>query len=56
MTKATVFSNVVKPFDDSGFSKSYNFSNNKNDSVYGPIQSIDRNNFSLVWQDSNFKT
>ena len=51
-----VFSKVVNPGDDSKFSKQYNLSNNKNDSVYGQIQSVDENNFSLVWQDSNFKT
>lgn len=51
-----VFSEVVNQSDDSGFSKLYNLSNNKNDSVYGQIQSIDKNNLSLVWQDSNFKT
>ncbi len=50
-----VFSKVVNQVDDSGFSKLYNLSNNKNDSVYGQIQSIDKNNLSLVWQDSNFK-
>ena len=51
-----VFSKVVNQTDDSGFSELYNLSNNKNDSVYGQIQSIDKNNLSLVWQDSNFKT
>ena len=48
-----VFSKVLNPVDDS---KLYNLSNNKNDSVYGQIQSVDKTNFSLVWQDSNFKT
>ena len=48
-----VFSKVLNPADDS---KLYNLSNNKNDSVYGQIQSIGKTNFSLVWQDSNFKT
>ena len=51
-----VFSKVVNQADDSGFSELYNLSNNKNDSVYGQIQSVDKNNLSLVWQDSNFKT
>ncbi|MDN5847842.1 MAG: exo-alpha-sialidase, partial [Candidatus Nitrosocosmicus sp.] len=48
-----VFSKVLNPVDNS---KLYNLSNNKNDSVYGQIQSVDKTNFSLVWQDSNFKT
>jgi hypothetical protein len=51
-----VFSEVVNQTDHSGFSKLYNLSNNKNDSVYGQIQSVDKNNLSLVWQDSNFNT
>ncbi len=34
----------------------YNLSNNKNHSVYGQIQCVGKNNLSLVWQDSNFKT
>jgi len=50
-----VFSKVVNQSDDSEYSQLYNLSNNKNDSVYGQIQSIDKNNLSLVWQDSNFK-
>ena len=50
-----VFSKVVNQGDDSRFSELYNLSNNKNDSVYGQIQSVDKNNLSLVWQDSNFK-
>lgn len=33
----------------------YDLSNNQNDSVYGQIASIDKNNLALVWQDSNFK-
>ena len=48
-----VFSKVLNLVDDS---KLYNLSNNKNDSVYGQIQSVNKTNFSLVWQDSNFKT
>ena len=48
-----VFSKILNPVDDS---KLYNLSNNKNDSVYGQIQSMGKTNFSLVWQDSNFKT
>ena len=50
-----VFSKLVNQGDDSRFSELYNLSNNKNDSVYGQIQSVDKNNLSLVWQDSNFK-
>jgi len=51
-----VFSKLVNQDDESEFSQLYDLSNNKNDSVYGQIQSIDKNNLSLVWQDSNFKT
>ncbi len=51
-----VFPKVVNQVDNSGFSQLYNLSNNKNDSVYGHIRSVDKDNLHLVWQDSNFQT
>lgn len=43
------------PSANFNISEVYNLSNNHNDSVYGQVDSHDKNNLSLVWQDSNFK-
>ena len=43
-----VFSNLVNPGDGTTFSELHNLSNNNNDSVYGQIQSVDKNSLALV--------
>lgn len=50
-----VWSSSIEPDSKFNFSDTYDLSNNQNDSVYGQISSLDKNNLALVWQDSNFK-